>query len=211
MKRMLVAAAVAALTLSAVAAAPPARDYPAAPDFTLSDQDGHATSLAAYRGKIVVLEWTNYECPFVQHHAAAGTMRKLEEKYRGQGVVWLAINSTGHASRESDRDWIAQNKLPYPILEDFEGRVGHAYGAKTTPHMFIVDPQGRLVYAGAIDDDRRLAGSPKVNYVDVALGELVAGKPLTVENNEPYGCSVKYRDAAASPAAERAASPQPRM
>jgi peroxiredoxin len=165
----------------------------AAPAFALADQDGKTVRLADFAGKIVVLEWTNDECPYVKHHGARGTMKALAEKYRERGVVWLAVNSTKHATREKDREWIAQNKLPYPVLEDFEGTTGKAYGAKTTPHMFVIDASGRIAYAGAIDDDARLGGKPTVNYVEQALAELTAGKAVSTARTNPYGCSVKYK------------------
>lgn len=164
-----------------------------APAFALPDQDGKTVRLADFAGKIVVLEWTNDECPYVKHHGAQGTMRALAEKYRERGVVWLAVNSTKHATREKNRGWIAQNKLPYPVLEDFEGTTGKAYGAKTTPHMFVIDASGKIAYAGAIDDDARLGGKPTVNYVEQALAELTAGKPVSTARTNPYGCSVKYK------------------
>lgn len=165
-----------------------------APAFTLMSQDGKPVSLADFAGRIVVLEWTNYECPFVKHHAAVGTMKTLAGKWREQGVVWLAVNSTKHATREGNAAWVASNALPGPVLEDFDGKVGHAYGARTTPHLFIVGKDGKLAYRGAIDDDRRLAGKPTVNYVEQALAELTAGKPVSMPATEPYGCSVKYRE-----------------
>lgn len=190
----LAAAAALALPVAATAQAPAAAAPEAAPAFTLMDQNGKPVGLADYAGKLVVLEWTNYECPFVKHHAAAGTMKALADKWREQGVVWLAVNSTKHATRERDAAWIAANALPYPVLEDFDGKVGHAYGARTTPHLFIVGKDGKLAYRGAIDDDRRLAGKPTVNYVEQALAELTAGKPVSLPATEPYGCSVKYRE-----------------
>lgn len=189
------------VALALVAGAAPAQDHaghdhaaPAkAPAFTLPDQDGKAHSLADYAGKIVVLEWTNYECPFVKYHGEKGTMKALAEKYAGQGVVWLAINSTKHATREKDREWIAQHELPYPVLEDFDGTVGKAYGAKTTPHMFVIAPDGAIAYDGAIDDDNRIAGKATVNHVEQALAALAAGQKVATARTAPYGCSVKYK------------------
>lgn len=183
-------------TAAAAAGAPAAEagaPGSAAPAFALPDQDGKTVRLADFAGKIVVLEWTNDECPYVKHHGVQGTMKALAEKYRESGVVWLAVNSTKHATREKNRGWIAQNKLPYPILEDFEGTTGKAYGAKTTPHMFVIDASGKIAYAGAIDDDARLGGKPTVNYVEQALAELTAGKPVSTARTSPYGCSVKYK------------------
>lgn len=188
----LAVAATLALPVTAPAQEAAAAARETAPAFTLMNQEGRPVSLADYAGRIVVLEWTNYECPFVKHHAAVGTTKALAGKWREQGVVWLAVNSTKHATRELDAAWIASSALPYPILEDFDGKVGHAYGARTTPHLFIVGKDGRLAYRGAIDDDRRLAGKPAVNYVEQALAELTAGKPVSRPATEPYGCSVKY-------------------
>lgn len=165
-----------------------------APAFSLPDQDGRGHNLADYAGKIVVLEWLNPECPFVKFHGGKGTMRTLAEKYKGQGVVWLAVNSTKHGTRDADRAWIAEQKLPYPVLEDFDGKVGRAYGAKTTPHMFVIGRDGALAYQGAIDDDNRIQGAPKTNYVEAALAALVAGQPVATAQTTPYGCSVKYKE-----------------
>jgi peroxiredoxin len=165
-----------------------------APAFTLANYDGNNVSLSDYKGKIVVLEWLNYECPFSRyHHETANTMVNLAEKYKSKNVAWLAINSTGHATAEKDKEFAAQFEIPYPILSDFTGDVGHLYGAKTTPHMFIIDPNGILVYDGAIDNSplgRKKEGV--INYVDKALGELTSGKKVTVPETKPYGCSVKY-------------------
>ncbi len=191
-KSLTLALACAAALILPLAVA--AQEATPAPAFTLMNQEGKPVSLADYAGKIVVLEWTNYECPFVKHHATAGTMKSLAGKWADKGVVWLAVNSTQHATRALDAAWIAATGLPYPVLEDFDGRVGHAYGARTTPHLFIVGKDGRLAYEGAIDDDRRLAGKPAVNYVEQALAELTAGKPVSVPATDPYGCSVKYRE-----------------
>lgn len=192
-----VKAAAGAAPTAAAAGTPGAAEAGApgsvAPAFALPDQDGKIVRLADFAGKIVVLEWTNDECPYVKHHGAQGTMKALAEEYRERGVVWLAVNSTKHATREKNRGWIAQNKLPYPVLEDFEGTTGKAYGAKTTPHMFVIDAAGKIAYAGAIDDDARLGGKPTVNYVEQALAELTAGKPVSTARTNPYGCSVKYK------------------
>ena len=111
-----------------------------APDFTLTNYDGNTVSLADYKGKIIVLEWFNYECPFVRYHyEKAKTMIELPDKYKDRGVVWLAINSTKHLTTEGNKEFAEKFKLGYPILDDRSGKVGHSYGAKTTPHMFIID------------------------------------------------------------------------
>ena len=165
-----------------------------APMFTAANYDGKNVSLSNYTGKIVVLEWLNYECPFSKyHHETVNTMVNLAEKYKSKKVVWLAINSTGHATAEKDKEFAAQFKIPYPILSDFAGDVGHLYGAKTTPHMFIIDPNGVLVYEGAIDDSP--LGKKKegvINYVDKALEELTSGKKVSTPETKSYGCGVKY-------------------
>lgn len=164
----------------------------AAPGFSLPDSTGKTVSLSDYAGKIVVLEWVNPECPFVKRHADAGTMKRLAEKYDGQ-VVWLGINSSAHHDSAFNAKWISDRSLPYAILNDQSGAVGRSYNARTTPHMFVIDASGKLAYAGAIDDDSNGAkGASAVNYVDAALAELTAGKPVTVAESKPYGCSVKY-------------------
>ncbi|AXA36513.1 MAG: thioredoxin family protein [Candidatus Sumerlaea chitinivorans] len=165
----------------------------AAPDFELKDSSGKVHRLSDYKGKIVVLEWINPTCPFVKRHYKANTMKSLAEKYAKDGVVWLAIDSSHFVTAEDAQKWIEQNKLSYPILIDADGKVGNLYGAKTTPHMFIVNKDGTLAYRGAIDDDPRGEKEKPLNYVDAALAKLVAGQaPETVET-KPYGCSVKYK------------------
>lgn len=165
-----------------------------APDFTLSDLDGHPVSLASFRGKIVVLEWANPNCPVSRRHADAGTMISTEARH--PGVVWLAINSTrpdhsDHVDAADYHRYLSERKIDYPVLLDPTGEVGHAYGARTTPHMFVIDAQGRIAYMGAIDDDPRNVGA-KVNYVDAALTALEKGGRPDPSSTRPYGCSVKY-------------------
>jgi peroxiredoxin len=165
----------------------------AAPQFSLQDQDGKTVSLSDNAGKIVVLEWVNPECPFVQRHYAAKTMINLANEFSGKGVVWIAINSTHTADNAENKSWVSQNSLTYPILNDSNGEVGKAYGAKSTPDMFIIDQSGKLVYEGAIDNDP--AGDKtgdKVNYVQKALDEILAGKSVSEPQTKSYGCSVKY-------------------
>ena len=171
------------------------RMAPMAPDFTLTDQDGKEARLAELRGKIVVLEWINPDCPFVKrHHVKRKTMVELSQKYADKGVVWLAINTTHYMDRAASKKWHTDWKLPYPILIDADGKVGRAYGAKSTPHMFIIDQAGEIVYRGAIDSDPGGKAASPVSYVDVALGELLAGKPVGNPETNPYGCSVKYAE-----------------
>ena len=172
-----------------------------APDFTLKDTDGKDVKLADYKGKIVVLEWFNPGCPFVKkHHETLDTMAKLAKDYKDKDVVWLAINSgsegkQGAAQTENakaKKDW----KIEYPILLDTTGATGKAYGAKTTPHMFVIGKDGKLAYSGAIDD-HRAPGKPDAkttvkSYVKNALDEIIAGKAVTDKTTESYGCNVKY-------------------
>ena len=167
-----------------------------APPFTLKSFDGKTIRLSEYRGKTVVLEWLNFECPFVKYHYdKPKTMIKLANKYKNKNVVWLAINSTSHTTPEANKEFAEKQKLPYPILDDRSGRVGRAYGAKTTPHMYIISPRGRIVYDGAIDNSplgKTPEGKELTNYADKALGEMITGKMVSTKNTKPYGCSVKY-------------------
>lgn len=172
-----------------------------APDFEGVDSSGHVHRLADYRGKIVVLEWTNHECPFVRKHYSAGNMQEQQREAAAQGVVWLSVISSapgkqGHVSPdEADRLTRNRNAQPEAVILDSEGRIGRAYAAKTTPHMFIIDATGKLVYMGGIDsmtstnpDD--IPGATQ--YVRVALQEMAAGKSISTAVTKPYGCSVKY-------------------
>jgi peroxiredoxin len=165
----------------------------AAPAFTLEDEAGTAVSLADFKGKVVVLEWLNPDCPFVQRHYKAGTMKSLAITYGAKGVVWLTVNSTNYMDAAANAKFKQANELPYPILVDQDGTVGHLYGAQTTPHMYVIDADGTLAYMGAIDDDPRGGGEQPQNYVAAALDELLAGKAVTTAETTPYGCSVKYK------------------
>lgn len=164
-----------------------------APDFTLEDQRGHEVKLSDIKNSIIVLEWMNPDCPFVQRHYDSKTMTTLANKYKEKNVVWIAINSTHYMNKQDNQNWINKFKVGYPILDDSSGSVGKLYGAKTTPNMYIIDPSGILVYSGAIDDDPRGSKDGNaLNYVDQALEEILAGKPVTITQSKPYGCSVKY-------------------
>ncbi|MFT3785883.1 MAG: thioredoxin family protein [Tepidisphaeraceae bacterium] len=167
----------------------------AAPTFTLPDQDGTPVSLEQYKGKVVVLEWTNNECPYVKKFYDQGDMNKLASSYKAKGVVWLAIDSSKHHDVAHSKQVATEWKVERPILSDQSGTVGHQYGAKTTPHMYVIDPAGTLVYAGAIDDTRSTEQSDiakATNYVAKALDEVLAGKSVSTPETKSYGCSVKY-------------------
>lgn len=172
-----------------------------APEFSLADTHGKRHSLSGYRGKFVVLEWVNFDCPFVAKHYDTGNMQSLQKRYTGKGVIWLSINSSapgkqGNYPPERVNELLKEKgATPVAYLIDSDGRVGTTYGAKTTPHMFIIDPKGVLVYAGAIDDkpttDRKdVKGA--ANYVQSALEEAMSGKPVSVAFTKSYGCSIKY-------------------
>lgn len=164
-----------------------------APTFSLEDQDGKKVSLSDFSGKIVVLEWINPDCPFVKRHYEAKTMTTTANKYKDKNVVWLAVNTTHYMAKDKYKEWIKTHNLSYPILDDHEGAVGRMYGAKTTPHMFIIGKDGKLVYQGGVDDDNSGdKGKSAVNYIDQALAELTADKAVSVATTRPYGCSVKY-------------------
>jgi peroxiredoxin len=163
-----------------------------APDFTLKDETGVAHSLGDYRGKVVVLEWTNPECPFVQRHYSEKTMQKTLAAYAGKPVVWLVVDSSYFTTPEKSAAWKKAQGFTPPVLQDPSGTVGHAYAAKTTPEMYVIDTQGVLRYAGAIDDDPR-GRSASVNYVRQAVDALQSGRTVPVTSSPPYGCSVKYK------------------
>ncbi len=173
----------------------------AAPDFQAQDVDGNGHSLSEFKGKYVVLEWFNYDCPFVKKHYGSGNMQALQKKWTGKGAAWLAINSSaegkqGNYPAKKMKSLAAERKVAAThVLLDPDGRAGRLYGAKTTPHMFVIDPQGVLIYAGAIDDtpsaDPADVKTAK-NFVDAALTEAMAGKPVTEPSTQSYGCGVKY-------------------
>ena len=173
----------------------------AAPGFSVTDTSGKAVQLADYKGKYVVLEWTNPECPFVRKHYSSGNMQALQKEWGARDVAWLTINSTNatHSEFKSPRqmsDWMkAHGASPLATLLDSTSDIGRAYGARTTPHMFVVDPAGKVIYAGAIDDKRSANPADAKsanNYVRAALTEAISGKAVTVGSTTPYGCSVKY-------------------
>lgn len=164
-----------------------------APDFTLPDASGKNHSLEDYRGRIVVLEWTNPQCPFVKAQYDTDKMQSLANKYTGKNVVWLTIDSSHFVTAESAGQWAKAKDVKHPVLLDPSGKVGQAYGAKTTPHIFIVDPAGNLVYEGAADDNPLNRKDETNSYVAQTLDALMAGKPVPKSETKPYGCSVKYK------------------
>ena len=157
----------------------------AAPGFALKDEFGKEFQLSEFKGKIVVLEWLNPECPVSKGHHEKGTMQDTYKKY-AKDMVWLGIDSTGGAKGEDERVYAARMEMAYPILLDGDGKVGHAYGATNTPHLFVIDKSGKLAYAGAIDDQG------KTNYVADAVTALIEGKPVAKPKTKPYGCGVHY-------------------
>jgi peroxiredoxin len=166
-----------------------------APYFVLANYDGKTVKLSDYAGKIVVLEWFSYECPFARYnYEKTAVVNDLVNKFKDKGVVFLAINSTGHQAIEKNKEFAEEFKVSHPILNDSKGKVGKAYGAQTTPHTFIIDTGGNIVYSGAFDNAPlgKPEGATLVNYVDKALTELTAGKAVSTAETKPYGCSVKY-------------------
>jgi peroxiredoxin len=190
------ALAVPTLALALLLAAPPLFAVAvgdAAPDFKLQGTDGQEVSLSQFKGKTVVLEWNNPNCPFSLRHSEEKTVANLAAKY--PDVVFLAINSTSAGHKDylqpaAYQKFNADHGVKFPVLYDASGATGKAYGAKTTPHMFVIDKSSKIAYAGAIDDAPN--GGAKVNYVDQALAALAAGKPVEPASTKPYGCSVKY-------------------
>jgi peroxiredoxin len=161
-----------------------------APDFTLKDHTGATHTLSSYRGKLVVLEWTNPGCPFVVRHSKAKTMSKLKEAF--PDVVWLTINSS-YFNTDSDSAAWAQREGVKAVLNDSAGQVGRLYNARTTPHMYVINTKGELAYQGAIDDDPYGDQKEPLNYVSEALKALKAAQAPKVSETKPYGCSVKYK------------------
>ena len=193
--------ALAVLALSAAPAMAAPEIGKAAPEFTATDSNGKSHKLSDFKGKTVVLEWTNPECPYVVKHYDSKNMQKLQEEATAKDVVWLSINSgaegkQGHLTDEAANKYIADKGAKQTAyLLDGTGEIGKAYDAKTTPHMFVIDKDGVLVYDGAIDDNDSAnpadAAGAK-NYVTAALDALAAGKPVETSKTKPYGCGVKY-------------------
>ena len=208
MKNLLVASTVSLAALftgaglsDSALAAPAAVVGQPAPAFSARDTSGRAVSLADFKGKTVVLEWVNPGCPYVQKHYRSANMQGTQREATGKGVVWLTVNSTtsdhnDYLAPAALADWMkAQKAAASATLMDVDGKVGRTYGARTTPHMYVIDPAGTLVYAGAIDS--KPTANPAdipgaTNHVKAALAESLAGKPVSVAQTRAYGCSVKY-------------------
>jgi peroxiredoxin len=174
----------------------------AAPEFIGTDSNGKTHTLSEYNGKYVVLEWLNHGCPYVRKHYDTGNMQKLQADYTAKGAVWLSIASSaegkqGHLNAEETNSKIQEkNSKSTAVVLDASGTIGKLYGAKVTPHMFIINPEGNLIYAGAIDDNsssRPSSVEGAKNYVSKALEEAISGKVVSEAQTEPYGCSVKYK------------------
>ena len=200
MKKLSSLFAAALLVLATQVSAKIAINKPA-PDFTATTASGKTVKLSDFKGKKVVLEWTNADCPFVKKHYSSDNMQSLQKKYTQDGVVWLSVISSAKGKQgnvsaaEANKLTHSRSAAPSEVLLDESGSIGKMYSAKTTPHMYIIDEQGMLRYMGAIDSVRSTnAGDiPKsVNYVDKAMAELASGKPVSEPITQAYGCSVKY-------------------
>jgi peroxiredoxin len=193
----------ASLTIMALAASAFAVDIgKPAPDFTATDINGNTVHLSDYKGKIVVIESYNSDCPFCHNQYANGAMQDLQKDMAAKGVVWLLVNSvnpknSSHRTDAQAKTEMADEKMDVTAwIDDSSGTVGHLYGMKTTPHMFVIDKDGTLVYDGAIDDQPDPSHDPKAarNYVKEAVNDLISGTPIAVSQTKPYGCGVKYAD-----------------
>ena len=172
-----------------------------APDFTGTDSNGKMQTLSAYKGKFVVLEWSNRDCPYTRKHYDSGNMQSLQREWRAKGVIWLTIISSapgeeGYVTASEENAQLAKvHAVPSAVILDPKGSIGREYGAKTTPHMFVIDPSGKLIYAGAIDDHPTTdVADIKIskNYVSEALTQAMVGSGVATSSTRPYGCSVKY-------------------
>src|SRR5213075_3305096 len=202
MKTKLTLTIVASFVAAALYAFNPPPVGTAAPDFSLTDSKGKTQSVSQYKGIYVVLEWFNPECPFVKKHYGSGNMQKLQEEYTGKGITWLTIDSNAPGS-EGNLTADAASKVmtgwkthQTALLLDPEGKAGRAYGAKNTPDMVVINPDGKIAYEGAIDSKAtpNPADIPSsTNYVKAALDQSLAGKSVSTPQTKPYGCSVKYK------------------
>ena len=174
-----------------------------APDFTGTDSHGQTHKLSQYRGNFVVLEWHNNGCPFTKKHYESGNMQRLQKEWTDKGVIWLTVissspGSQGYVTADQENDYLQKmHAVPTAAILDPKGDIGHLYSAKTTPPMFVISPQGQIIYNGAIDDKATTDPSDvngANNYVSDALQEAMSGKAVAVASTRPYGCSVKYAD-----------------
>jgi peroxiredoxin len=197
LKLILAFATAISLSLSAYAV----RVGDPAPDFTATDSYGQTQKLSEYKGKFVVLEWTNNGCPYTQKHYDSGNMQSLQKQWTAKGVVWLTVLSSargeqGYMTASQENAYIGKvHADPTAAILDPQGAIGHLYAAKTTPHMFVIDPSGKLIYDGAIDDHATTDTSDipsSRNYVSAALTSAMAGQAVATAYTRPYGCSVKY-------------------
>ena len=168
-----------------------------APGFALQDQNGKEVNLGSYKGKVVVLEWFNNECPYVVKHYKSGNMNRLAGKYEAEGVVWLAINSTDGKTNADNQAIHEKWSINHPVLNDSTGKVGKAYGATNTPDMYVIDKDGKIAYMGAIDSKPTTEISDisgATNYVSQAVDAVLASQAPATPKTKPYGCSVKYAE-----------------
>ncbi|HLX72823.1 MAG TPA: redoxin domain-containing protein [Verrucomicrobiae bacterium] len=197
MKQMIALLGAIALASSAFAAAEVGKP---APDFTGTDINGKTVNLSDYKGKIVVLESYNQDCPYCHNQFRSGAMQELQKEMTAKGVVWLMVNSvnphnSSHRTPEEARaEWKDQKLNATAWIDDSSGKIGHLYAMKTTPHMFVIDKNGVLVYDGAIDDQPDPDHNPREahNYVRAAIDQITSGEKVTVSQTKPYGCAVKY-------------------
>ena len=198
---LLYCAAIIALSTGVQPAIAEVRIGAPAPAFTLTDSNGRHRSLADFKGKTVVLEWTNHDCPYVRKHYRSNNMQALQKKWTGQGVAWLSVISSGpgregHVTPQQANQLTAdRGAAPSAVLLDPTGQAGRAYGARVTPHMYVINGEGALVYMGGIDDQptarvEDVKGAR--NFIDTALSEIAQGKPVSVPTSRAYGCSIKY-------------------
>ena len=200
MRRILSTISVALLVLASASAFAVKVGDPA-PDFTGTDSNGKTQTLSEYKGKFVVLEWSNRDCPYTRKHYTSGNMQSLQKEWTAKGVIWLTILSSapgqqGYVTASEENAQLAKvHAAPTAAILDPTGKIGHEYEAKTTPNMFVIDPSGKLIYAGAIDDhptDDVEDIKTSKNYVSEALSQAMAGGAVTTSSTRPYGCSVKY-------------------
>ncbi len=200
MRRILSTISVALLVLASARAFAVKVGDPA-PDFTGTDSNGKTQTLSEYKGKFVVLEWSNRDCPYTRKHYTSGNMQSLQKEWTAKGVIWLTVLSSapgrqGYVTASEENAQLAKVRAaPTAAILDPTGKIGHEYEAKTTPNMFVIDPSGKLIYAGAIDDhptDDVEDIKTSKNYVSEALSQAMAGGAVTTSYTRPYGCSVKY-------------------